>query len=111
MTALFGTLFAKIAGALTWLGDLFKGVFVSLWDIGKDAVCWCLESFLGIAVSLMNSFDTSAITANLSAYGDLPAEALNVMALMGAGEASAIIGAAILIRFGLQLIPFVRLGS
>lgn len=106
-----GLLLAKIAAVVSWFGDLFKGVFVSLWDMFKDGFCWFLETVMGIAVSMMNSFDTSAITSNLTAYGSLPAETLNIISLLGGGEATAIIAAAIAIRFGLQLIPFVRLGS
>lgn len=111
MANFFTVLFSKITAVVTWFGDLFKGVFISIWDIFKDGFCWLLESVLGIAVSMMNSFDTSAITSNLTAYGSLPSETLNVIALLGGGEATAIIAAAIAIRFGLQLIPFVRLGS
>jgi hypothetical protein len=107
----FTLLLAKFAAVLTWLGNLFKGVFVSLWDIGVDAVCWCLESSMKLAVDALNAFDTSAITSNLGAFGSIPEEALNVLALLGGGQAAAIVGSAIAIRFGMQLIPFVRLGS
>ncbi|MOA59084.1 hypothetical protein D3C78_1836160 [compost metagenome] len=60
---------------------------------------------------MVTAVDTSGIDASLGAWGAIPAEVLNVLGLLGAGEAVAIIISAIGVRMLLQLIPFTRLGS
>ena len=111
MAAGFTMLLAKIAAWAKWWGDLFVAVFVALWDFIRDAACWPFEQALKIAVSALQAIDTSALSGSLQSWGSLPGEVLNVLGLLGVGTALTIIGAAITIRFGLQLIPFVRLGS
>lgn len=104
-------LLAKFAAVLTWVGQLFVKCWVAAWDIVRDAACWPFEQAMSIAVSAIGAFDTSSLTSNFQSWGSLPAELVNVLGLLGVGQALVIIGAAIAIRFGLQLIPFVRLGS
>lgn len=111
MAAGFTMLMAKIAAWAKWWGDLFVAVFAALWDLIRDAACWPFEQALKIAVSAVQAIDTSALTGNFQTWGSLPGEVLNVLGLLGVGTALTIIGAAIAIRFSLQLIPFVRLGS
>ena len=110
MIAGFTMLLAKVAAFAMWLIDLVVAVFVAVWDILRDAVCWCLDECMAVAVSTVGALDTSAF-ADVNAWGQLPAEVLNILALLGAGTAVSIIGAAIAIRLTLQLIPFTRLGS
>lgn len=111
MGGLFTTLFSKIAAVVKWFGDLFVAVFVALWDMITDAFTWVFDSALGVAVSALAEIPTGGIENSVGAWGSLPAEILNALRLMGLGEAIAIITAAITIRFTMQLIPFVRLGS
>ncbi len=111
MGGLFSSLFAKINAALAWIGSLFVAVFTAAWNVIKDAFCWMLDSILGIAVSALQTLDLTGITNNLSSYGSIPANVMQVMGAIGLGQALAAVAAAIGIRFALQLIPFVRLGS
>ena len=111
MAAMFTMLFSKISALLGWFGTLFIAVFVAAWDFIRDAACWPFEQMLSIVVSSMSSFNVSGMTSNLSAWGSLPAEVINVMGLLGAGTAATIISSAIGVRLVMQLIPFVRLGS
>lgn len=111
MGVIFSTLFAKLSALVSWFGSLFIAVFVAAWDFVRDAVCWPFEQCLSIVVSAMSSFDVSGMTNNLSAWGSLPSEVINVMSLLGAGTAVTIISSAIGVRLVMQLIPFVRLGS
>jgi hypothetical protein len=111
MGDLFTTLFEKVTAVVQWFADLFIAIFVAVWDLVKDFFCWCLDEVLKIAVSAINTLDVSGITVGLSAFGSIPADVLAVMGALRVGEALAIIAAALTIRFGLQLIPFVRLGS
>lgn len=103
-------LLAKISALLSWFGSLFVAVFVSLWDMVKDAFSWLFDQCLGVAVSAVSAVDVSGL-ANVTGWGELPAEIINIMGLLGVGHAVTIITSAITIRFALQLIPFVRLGS
>lgn len=104
-------LLAKIAALVGWFGRLFVAVFKAAWDMVTDVVCWALEGLLSVAVTLVSSLDLGGITASLSGWGSIPGEVLNVLGLLGAGQAATIIVSAIGIRLVLQLIPFTRLGS
>lgn len=102
---------AKVSAALEWVGRLFLGVFQSLWHLVTDAACWVLDQLLGVAVSAVSALDVSGVSANLSAFGSIPASVMEVMYASGAAPAFAIVASALAVRFVLQLIPFVRLGS
>lgn len=110
MGGMFTLLFAKIAAVVKWFADLFVSVFVSVWDMVKDAFSWLFEQVLTVAISAVGAIDTSALSG-LGGWGSIPGDILNVLGLLGVGTAVSIISAAILIRIALQLIPFVRLGS
>lgn len=111
MAAGFTLLLAKIAALLSWFGNLFVAVFVAIWDLLRDLFAWLFDQVLSVAVSAVSAIDVSGVTSNLGGYGSIPANMMEVMAAVGLGQALAIITAALTIRFGLQLIPFVRLGS
>lgn len=112
MGGFFSLLIAKIVGAITWVGSLFVAVFVALWDIFKDIFSWLFEQILTIAVSAVSAVDVSGMQGlSGQGWGALPAEVLNILQLIGVGSAIGIISSAIAVRFALQLIPFVRLGS
>ena len=106
----FTALFAKITAVLEWFVQLVIAVFVAVWDLIKDAFSWLFEEMLSVSASAIKDIDTSGIDG-LTSYGGLPGEVMNILGLLGVGQAIAIITAAIGIRFMLQLIPFVRLGS
>jgi hypothetical protein len=107
----FSLVLAKIAGAVGWFGLLFVAVFVAFWDVVKDAFSWLFEQVMAVAVSGLSSFDATGISSYAASAGTLPADILNILGLLHVGAAISIISAAIVIRLGLQLIPFVRLGS
>lgn len=110
MAAFFTMLFAKIAGAVAWFGSLFIAVFVAGWDMFRDVCAWVFEQLMSIAVTAVSSLDTGAIPG-ASSFGAIPADVGNVLSVLGVGTAITMITAALAIRFILQLIPFVRLGS
>lgn len=110
MGALFTLLFSKIAAVLDWVGKLWVAIFKAVWDLAKDAFSWLFDQVLGVAVSAVGAIDASSLSG-LGGWGSMPGEILNILGLLGVGTAVSIITAAILIRMGLQLIPFVRLGS
>ncbi|APY15759.1 DUF2523 domain-containing protein [Brucella sp. 10RB9212] len=88
--------------------DVFESVLLLL----VDFVCAVLEGLLNIAKAAMDglfsSIDTSMLT---EAMGNVPGQMLHVALMVGVGEAVGVILTALSIRFILQLIPLLRLGS
>ncbi|MDR7377640.1 hypothetical protein J2X19_002319 [Rhodoferax ferrireducens] len=111
MFAFFSKLLAKITAVVQWFADLGKQVFKDLWEIATDVPCWIFDKLLDVVVSAISSLDLSGLQQYGGAWGSLPSEILNILGLLGVGQAVAIITAAITIRLILQLIPFTRLGS
>ncbi|VTY21833.1 Uncharacterised protein [Xylophilus ampelinus] len=111
MAAGFTMLLAKLAAIVAWFGKLAVAVFVAGWDFIRDAACWAFEQVMEVVVSAVGAVDLSSVTGNLQSWGSLPGEILNILGLLGVSQAAGIIVAAIVIRLGLQLIPFTRLGS
>jgi hypothetical protein len=111
MGAFFSAIIAKIVGFSEWIGRLFVAVFVAIWDFIRDAATWPFEQIMEIVQSAAESIDVSGVSGSVGVWGQLPGEVLNVLGVLGVGTAIGIISAAILIRLGLQLIPFTRLGS
>jgi hypothetical protein len=101
----------KISAVVQWFADLFVAVFVALWDILRDVFAWVFDQVLTVAVSGVTSVDVSGLTNNLQGAFVIPQKILEVASAVGLAQALAIIGAAITVRLGLQLIPFTRLGS
>jgi len=104
-------LIAKLVAALAWIGRLFVAVFVAAWDFVRDAFVWVFDELLGVAAMAIGSIDVSGMSSAGQWWGGLPAEIMNMLGLVGFGEACVIIASAIGIRLVLQLIPFTRLGS
>lgn len=104
-------LIAKLVAAVKWIGLLFVAVFVALWDILRDVFTWVFDQMMESAVAGIGSVDVSKMQSAATWWGGLPSEIMNMLGLLGFGEAMAIIVAAITIRLVLQLIPFTRLGS
>lgn len=107
----FTMLFTKLTSIITWFASLFVALFVSAWDIFRDGACWIFEQICGLALAAVGALDLSGVTAGLAGMGSIPANVMFVLSAIGLGQALAIISSAIVIRFTLQLIPFVRLGS
>ena len=107
----FSDLLKTITDAVQWIASMVTQVFVDLWEFATDLPVWIFEALLDIAGGAIEALDLSGLTQYTSAWGGLPAEMLNVLGLIGLGEALGIIAVAALIRLTMQVIPFVRLGS
>lgn len=110
------SLFEIIPKAIKWVGDLFIEVFKAAWDILRDLFVWIFEAMFKLAAGLLDgvadSFDIEGLANRFAGYWDLiPAEVAQIMQAIGVSSALAIVATGIIIRMGLQLIPFVRLGS
>lgn len=106
-----GWILEKIVQFATYVKDLYLQVFKDAWEMLTDTWVWVFDQMLSVAVSALGSLDLSGITQHTNAWGSLPSEVLEVTSALGLGSALAVIGAAILIRMLLQLVPFTRLGS
>jgi hypothetical protein len=86
-------------------------VFTSLLILLQDFFLWILDVMLGLAASLLGATNLNFLTTGLTSFAQLPDAITNILGLIGLGQCLALIGSAILVRVGLQLIPFTRLGS
>lgn len=111
MAAAFTMLFAKISAVISWFSSLFISIFVAAWSMGKDLLSWGFDQILKVIISIISSIDVSGLQSLANSAGGVPASIVNILSILGVGTAISIISAALLIRLGLQLIPFVRLGS
>lgn len=105
----FTDLLAKIANFAKWFLSVFKQIFIDMWNIITDVFVWTFDSMLGIAVGALSAISIPFNPATY--YSMIPPGAANMLGAIGIPQAITIIVAALVIRFGLQLIPFVRLGS
>lgn len=105
----FSALLEKITNFASWLLAVFKQVFIDLWSMATDAVCWVFEGLLGIAVSVIELVDVPFDPATY--YALIPADLGNMLGVIGFTQAMTMIVAALVIRFVLQTVPFVRWGS
>jgi len=92
--------------------DFFVTIFLTLFDLLKEILYFLFDSIMALCVSIIETITPETITFNPQQYIDaLPPEILNVAGLIGLDYALGIITLGITIRFILQLIPLVRLGS
>lgn len=104
-------LWELVHSALNWFLSIFTACFGALWNMVTDLFVWIFKAALDLAISAISALDISGLPSLSSYIGSLPAETLNVLGLCHVGTALGIVVSAIVIRFLLQLIPFVRLGS
>lgn len=97
--------------AFLFLYQKLESVVLTIFDLLKDFLFFCIDTLLGLAISILNTF-AIPLNWNPAQYvSALPPEMINVIGLCGVGEAAVIVTTSLLIRLGMQLIPFVRLGS
>lgn len=96
---------------IEWHYELVMQLLGAAWDMATDLFLWGVEQQLSVILWLIGQLDFSGIQPYVDQWGSLPGEMLNVLGLLGIGQASLVIIAAIGIRLVLQLIPFTRLGS
>lgn len=107
----FTKFWEKIKAVLEWLIELIQALFKATLSFLLDVVASAFDKILELVVSLLDSIELGSLSGISSAWGGLPDEVINVLGLLGIGEASAIIISAISLRIVLQLVPFTRLGS
>ena len=108
----FTQLLAKLVAQSAFLLALVIAGFAAFWLLGTDLGVWLFEQFMDLSIMILNSLGFDFDALNVTKYMTvLPQETINMMGLIGIGQAMAIIIGAIGVRIVLQLIPFTRLGS
>ena len=107
---------AWLLGYLTqfqnWLLGILQSLFVGVWDLLTDLLIFLIDRLLELVVYGINGmgWDFSSFSP-LTYWNQLPADLISTLNLLGVPIALGMIVAALSVRFVLQLIPFVRLGS
>lgn len=99
-----------LGNLLPWFMSLIRAMFQPVWDLAVDLVCFVFEKVLAAVVLMVSAIPVPAWDLN-SYMAGAPTEVLGMMTAIRIPEALGIIVVALGIRFALQLIPFVRLGS
>lgn len=108
--------FEFIGKFIQWVGEFVIEIFKALWDFFTDIIVWLFDSLFQLAAGLIDgladAFDIESLAQTFTGYWSLiPPEVAQIMQSIGVSTAFGIVVTGIIIRFTLQLIPFVRLGS
>lgn len=102
---------AWLGGFPAWILQLVHDFLASTFDMLGDLVAFVLDKLFQGVISLLGLIPVStSFNANQYMAG-APAEFLGMLVAIRVPEALAILVLALGIRFLLQLIPFIRLGS
>lgn len=105
----FTSILGKITGFAAWILEVIKRLFLDVWVMAYDFVCFVIEAALAVAIGAL---DLITVPFDPQSYYQLiPADVANMLGYIGIPQALAMIVGALLIRFVLQMIPFVRWGS
>lgn len=92
--------------------DFIYRVFLSCVDFLKDFLWWTLDHLFGAVLVIVDGLASLFQGLNPVQYiSAIPAETQYYMAICGFNDAMSMLVSALIIRFFLQLIPFVRFGS
>lgn len=101
----------SLACILSWVAQAFTQVFVDLFEAASDLLVFLFDKAGDLVLSALGSFDWQWLLEAGGFWYSLPPVAIDVVSAIGLPQAFGIVLAAALVRFVLQLIPFVRLGS
>lgn len=94
-----------------WI-DFYFRIWLSLMDFLKDFFWWIIDNVFAVGIQMLNEMDFDLSALNPAQYiNAIPPGVVYFMNQCGFNECMVIIVSALIIRFGLQLIPFVRWGS
>lgn len=106
-------------GLLDWLQDTYNdflnflySMFLTVVDMFKDLFFWITEQLLDLSLLIVTGLDSFFSGLDVASYiNSIPPSVQYYASAVGLSQAMGMIIIAITIRFLLQLIPFVRLGS
>ncbi len=105
----FTALLGKIVGFAKWFLSVFAQIFKDIWNMATDLGCWFLDGILSVAATALNAINIPFDPQTY--YSMIPPEVGQMLGAIGVTQAITIIVAALVIRFILQTVPFVRWGS
>jgi len=92
--------------------DFMWQLVLSVFDMLKDFFIWVLEQLMDLVILALDGLDALVSGLDIASYFSIiPPETAYMLSQIGISQALGIIVTALTIRFILQLIPFVRLGS
>ncbi|GAB1110738.1 MAG: hypothetical protein SwBeaMacB_13850 [Shewanella algae] len=92
--------------------DLLYMLFLSWVDFYTDYLFWILDTLFQAIIFILGTFGDLFQGLNPMQYiSAIPPETQYFLAICGFNDAMSMIVSSLIIRFMLQLIPFVRLGS
>lgn len=94
-----------------WIAAAFTQVFIDFGEAVSDIFIFLFDAAGDLVISALASFDFAPLLEITSYWSSIPPLAIDVISAIGLHQAFMIIVGALVIRFLLQLIPFVRLGS
>lgn len=100
-----------LGSIVQWFFGLVKTVLLVLWDMLVDLFCYLVEMVLDAVVLLLSQIPAPANWSLQSLFDVLPPSVLSMLSAIGVTQSLGIVLVALGIRFLLQLIPLVRLGS
>lgn len=92
--------------------DFAYRLLLSLIDMLKDLFIWIIEQLMKVAKAAIDGIGSMVGGLDVSSYfSAIPPETGYYLNILGVSQALGMIVTCLTIRFLLQLIPFVRLGS
>jgi len=92
--------------------DFMWQLVLSVFDMLKDFFIWVMEQLMDLVILALDGLDALVSGLGIASYFSIiPPETAYMLSQIGISQALGIIVTALTIRFILQLIPFVRLGS
>ena len=102
------TVYDWFKSILKYISDITDSIFLFF----KDMLFWGLDKLFGFAISLLDLAGDGLSGLNPLTYiNAIPDSTKYIMQIIGFNECMSMIVTALIIRFVLQLIPFVRWGS
>lgn len=89
----------------------FKSIMLTAFEMLKDLFAAIFDIMLVFLVGMLNAFGSLVQSLDILRAFDIPPHIANILGLIGIGPACGMIATALVIRMGLQLVPFTRLGS
>jgi hypothetical protein len=117
LTVDFSPLTGFFICSFQWFLSVIQAVFATVVLVIQDTVCWILDQVLGLVVFIINGVTSGwnlsnySLSAYISSISGVSPELLSLAAAIGFNDGLTIVLAALVIRFLLQIIPFVRFGS
>jgi hypothetical protein len=108
MVTTLANLGSWLSGLVSWAWGVFMQIWTNVGEWALDMIITPFDFFIGLGVDAISAISVPALPNYLAS---VPADVLNIAALLNLGPCLGLITSAWMVRIGLQMIPFTRLGS